>query len=63
MVELICDTVVFDPGIAYCNGNSSLFYLVYVMALPIVEGNSNIASFYTRNYRAAQKILDNLFRE
>ena len=63
MVELISDTVVFDPGIAYCDGNTSLFNLVYILALPIVGGNTNIASYYKQNNRAAQKKLNNLFKQ
>ena len=63
MVELISDTVVFDPGIAYCDGSSQLFNLVYILALPIVQGNSNIASYYKQNNKAAQKKLNSLFLE
>ncbi len=63
MVELIYDTVVFDPGIAFCDGNDSLWNLVYITCFCIREDNANIASYYQTNYRAANKWLGNLIKK
>ena len=57
MVELICDTVVFDPGIAYSQNSSELFNLCYILESNILSGNTNISSYYTRNERAAERYL------
>ena len=59
MVELIFNTVVFDPGIAYCDGNANLFALVYLPKECLLAGNKNISSYYTRNERSAKKFLEN----
>ena len=61
MVELIYDTIVYDPGIAFCDGNNQLWNLVYLTCFSIHEKNANITSYYQRNARSAQRWLDNLF--
>ena len=63
MVELIYNTVVYDPGIAFCDGNSQLFNLVYITCFGIREDNPNIASYYQKNSKVAAKFLKNLLRE
>ena len=63
MVELIYDTVVYDPGIAFCDGNGQLYNLVYTTCFGIREDNANITSYYQKNYRHAEKYLKNLFKE
>ena len=63
MVELIYDTVAFDPGIAFCDGNTPLWNLVYITCFCIREDNANIASYYQSNYRAANKWLGNLLKK
>ena len=62
MVELIYDTVVYDPGIAFCDGSAQLFNLVYTTCFGIREDNPNISSYYQKNYKAAEKWLKNLLR-
>ncbi len=61
MVNLIFDTVVFDAGIAYCDGNDALWNLVYLPTFTILDGQANIASYYERNEKNAVKGLDKLF--
>lgn len=61
MVELIYNTVVFDPGIAFCDGNGQLWNLVYLPCFAIHEKAENISSYYKKNSRSAQRWLDNLF--
>ena len=63
MVELIYNTVVYDPGIAFCDGSDQLFNLVYTTCFGIRHDNPNITSYYQKNYRAAEKWLKNLLRE
>ena len=63
MVELIYDTVVFDPGIAFLDGNNGLANLVYITCFGIRENNPNIASYYQKNYKIAEKGLNNLIRK
>ncbi len=60
MVELICNTVVFDPGIAYCHGSDGLFYLAYTTTYGIRDNLPNLSSFYARNERTAKKVLNQL---
>ncbi len=59
MVELICNTVTFDPGIAYCLGNEGLYDLVYTTC-HIRDGMENIASYYTQNERSVNRMLEKL---
>jgi hypothetical protein len=61
MVELIYNTVVFDPGIAFCDGNSQLWNLVYLPCFAILQNSKSASSFYKANSRGAQRWLDNLF--
>lgn len=61
MVELIYTTVVFDPGIAFCDGNNQLWNLVYLPCFAVLNGDKNISSYYQKNARGAQRWLDNLF--
>ena len=63
MVELIYNTVVFDPGIAFCDGNMQLWNLVYLPCFAILQNNKSASSFYRANSRGAQKWLDNLFTQ
>ncbi len=62
MVELIYNTVVFDPGIAYCDGYTQLWNLVYLPTFTILDGKDSIASYYKANSKAAQRSLDKLFK-
>lgn len=57
MVELINNTIVFDPGIAYCDGNAQLFALVYLPKECILADQENISSYYQRNERSALRYL------
>ena len=61
MVELIYNTVVFDPGIAFCDGNNELWNLVYLPCFAIINNNKSISSYYKSNSRSAQRWLDTLF--
>lgn len=63
MVQLIYNTVVYDPGIAFCDGNGQLWNLVYTTCFGLINNNKNIASYYKANSRAAQKWLDGLFKD
>ena len=63
MVELIYSTIVFDPGIAFCDGSAQLFNLVYTTCFGIREGHANISSYYQTNYKAAEKWLKSLIRK
>ena len=57
MVETIFNTIVFDPGIAYCDGNAQLFALVYLPKECILQKQENISSYYKKNERAASGYL------
>ncbi len=63
MVELIYDTIVYDPGIAYSDGNNGLWNLVYITCFGIREGHESIASFYKTNSKTAQKMLKKLTQD
>ncbi len=63
MVELIYDTVTYDPGIAFCDGNSGLWNLVYLACFGLTQNKPKIASYLKSNSRTAQKGLDDLFKD
>lgn len=63
MVKLIYNTIVYDPGIAFCDGNNALWNLVYLPCFGIIQNNSRVASYYKTNQRSAQRWLDDLFKE
>ncbi len=63
MVELIYNTIVYDPGIAFCDGNTALWNLVYLPCFAIHNNSESIASYYKGNSRSAERWLTNLFKE
>ena len=63
MVELIYDTIVYDPGIAYSDGNNQLWNLVYVTCFGIREGHESIASYYRKNSKVAARQLEKLTQQ
>ena len=63
MVELIYDTIVYDPAIAYSDGNNAVWNLVYITCFCIREGHESIASYYKTNSKFAQKQLKQLTRD
>ncbi len=63
MVELIYNTIVYDPGIAFCDGNTQLWNLVYLPCFAIQNNATNISSYYKGNSRSAERWLANLFKE
>jgi hypothetical protein len=60
MVELIYNTVVFDPGFTYCDGSDQLRDLHNLVYGTIITGNANVASYYQSRYRSAEKWLKKL---
>ncbi len=62
MVELIYNTVVFDPGIAYCDGYNALWNLVYLPTFAILNGQESIATYYKKNSKGANRALEELFK-
>ena len=56
MVELICNTIVYDPGIAYAQENNELTSLVWITR-NIMDGKENIASMYEKLERSANRYL------
>ena len=63
MVELIYNTIVYDPGIAFCDGNTALWNLVYLPCFAVHNNSQSIASYYKGNSRSAERWLANLFKE
>ena len=57
MVETVFDTIVFDPGIAYCDGNDQLFNLVYLLETCVLTNQESISSYYNRNQKTASRFL------
>lgn len=57
MVEIICNTIQYDPGLAYAQGCSELFNLCYILESNILNGNENISSYYTRNQKSSLRYL------
>ena len=63
MVETVYDTIVFDPGIAFCDGNGALWDLVYITCFCIRKDIPNIASYYQSKSRSADKWLSNITKQ
>ena len=63
MVELIYNTVVFDPGIAYCDGNNGLWWLVYLPCFGIRFNQAQVSSYYRTYAKSAQQGLNKLFSQ
>jgi hypothetical protein len=63
MVELIYGTIVYDPGIAFCDGNAQLWNLVYLPCFAIHQNARSISSYYKSNSRGAERWLAGLFRD
>lgn len=62
MVELIYSTVVYDPAIAFCDGNAELWNLVYTACFGITGNKPEIGSFLKSNKRGAERWLSRLFQ-
>ncbi|MCQ2430427.1 MAG: hypothetical protein MJ192_08865 [Clostridia bacterium] len=62
MVQLIYHNVVYDPGIAFCDGVPSLNSLVYVACFGIRQNTPKLTSYLKSNVKSAQKSLDKLFK-
>ena len=60
MVELIYDTVTFDPGITYCDGSDAMWNIVFTTCFCIRWGNENVTSYYKTHEKLASKWLKNL---
>ena len=60
MVELIYNSVVYDPGFTYCDGNDQLRDLHNLVYGMVVSGDANVASYYQGRSRSAAKWLDKL---
>ncbi len=60
MVEIIYNTVVYDPGFTYCDGNEQMSGLLNMIYYCIMDGDSNVSSFYKSRSRAAEKWLSKL---
>lgn len=63
MVELIYDTIVYDPAIAFCDGSSALSDLVYITCFGIRNNNENITSYYKTNSKQASKWLTSIIKK
>ncbi len=67
MVELIYNTVVYDPGMVYAHAGGSntgsIYPLIYTFYFCVEEGNSNITSYYMSHQKSAQKQLDGLLKK
>lgn len=62
MIQLIYDTVVFDPGIAFCDGLSKLWNLVYAYCFAVKNNNKSLSSYYNKN-KKAQDEIDELLKQ
>ena len=62
MVELIYDTVTFDPGITYCDGSDAMWNIVFTTCSCIRWDNPNVTSYYKTYEKAAARWLNNLER-
>ena len=60
MVELIYNTVVYDPGFTYCDGSDQLRDLHNLIYGVVLSGDANVASYYQGRSRSAAKWLDKL---
>lgn len=58
MVVLIYNTVVYDPGIAFCDGNTYLWNLVYLPAFGLLNNSSKLGSTLKSNVKSAQRTLN-----
>ncbi len=63
MVILIYNTVVYDPGIAFCDGNNNLWNLVYLSCFGILNKTRSVASTLRANVKGAQRQLNKLFQQ
>ena len=63
MVVLIYGTIVNDPAITFSDGNTQLWNLIHITYGCIVDGNANIASYYQKNAKSAEKWLSNLMKK
>ncbi len=63
MVVLVYDTAVFDPAITFSDGNTQLWNLIHIIYGCVLDGNANIASYYQKNAKGAEKWLSNLMKK
>ena len=67
MVELIYNTVVYDPGMVYAHAGGSetgsIYPLIYTFYFCVEEGKPNITSYYKAYDKPAQKQINNLVKK
>ncbi len=67
MVELIYNTMVYDPGMVYAHvGGSdtgSIYPLIYTFYSCIADRKPNITSYYKSYEKSAQKQIDNMLKK
>ena len=67
MVELIYNTIVYDPGMVYAHAGGSqtgsIYPLIYTFYFCVEDGKPNIASYYNSHVKAAQKQLNAIVKK
>jgi hypothetical protein len=63
MVVLVYDTAVFDPAITFSDGNSQLWNLIHITYGCVLDNNANIASYYQKNAKSAEKWLNSVMKK
>jgi hypothetical protein len=63
MVVLVYDTAVFDPAITFSDGNPQLWNLIHITYGCVLDNNANIASYYQKNAKSAEKWLNSVMKK
>ncbi len=63
MIKLICNTVVYDPAMPFCDSRVNLKKLIYLAAFAPSAGKDSITSYVMSNGRPAKNFLKKLFKD
>ncbi len=61
MIEMICDTVVCDPGMPWCDNCDALKSILYTTSFGVLQGQKNIATYIRKNSQQVDRFFENMF--
>ncbi len=61
MVSLVCNTIVFDPAMPWCDNSKELKNLIYIAGFGPLAKYENITAYIVKNKKQADRFLRNMF--
>ncbi len=63
MIQLVCNTIVSDPAMPWCDNSGELKKLIYLAGFGPLQKYESITSYVTTYKKSASEFLENMFAE